>query len=364
MNWRLPFIAIITIVVLAPANAHGMVPYNQEPYTHPQRLVDVGNGRRMNIYCTGTGSPTVILDSGLGLKHTGTLPWGMVQSAVERFTRVCSYDRAGFGFSDPGPLPRTTGAIVSDLHALLQRAEINPPYVMVGHSLGGFDVRLFADRYSSEVSGMVLVDPAAEGEQQRFAAVLPKYLSADAPFYALALKCANEARRGLLQKRRASNRCIGPRGSDAIVVDDPSLNAQVNAAIDQKLEAPAPWAAFISEATNAGFISKANHADEAEVMEAQRSYETMPLIVLTGAETYSKSDEQTFGASDAQITAAENAWNEMHRKIAAYSKRGVNCVVPRVDHWIQIERPTAVVDAIRQVIELTDTTAQPSCRSL
>jgi len=113
-----------------------MAPFDQRPYESAQRLVDVGNGRRMNVYCTGTGSPTVILDAGLG---GFTLVWSLVQPPVATFAHVCSYDRAGSGFSDPGPLPRTTDAIVSDLHALLRGADIAPPYVMVGHSLAGFD---------------------------------------------------------------------------------------------------------------------------------------------------------------------------------------------------------------------------------
>ncbi|MDP9024588.1 MAG: alpha/beta hydrolase [Candidatus Eremiobacteraeota bacterium] len=104
-----------------------------EPYIHPQRLVDVG-GHKLNLYCTGHGSPSVILDAGGGQTM---LTWSKVQPAIAKFTRVCSFDRASMGFSGDGPLPRDANAIVTDLHTLLQRANIAPPYVLVGHSDGG-----------------------------------------------------------------------------------------------------------------------------------------------------------------------------------------------------------------------------------
>jgi len=122
----------------------------------PGRLVDVG-GFRLHLNCTGHGTPTVVLESALG----GTcLTWTLVQPDVERFAHVCSYDRAGFGWSDAGPLPRTAGRIADELRALLDRGGIAPPFVLVGHSFGGLVMRIFARRYRRDVSGLVLVDPA------------------------------------------------------------------------------------------------------------------------------------------------------------------------------------------------------------
>src|SRR5437763_9389381 len=127
-------------------------------YPPPGKLVDIG-GYRLHINCTGTGSPTVILDAGLG----GTsLDWSKVQPAVAHFTRVCSYDRAGYGWSDTGPGPRTSQQIVKELHLLLVHAQINGPYVLVGHSVGGLNMRLYAYRYPQEVAGMVLLDSTSE----------------------------------------------------------------------------------------------------------------------------------------------------------------------------------------------------------
>src|SRR5689334_20199559 len=118
------------------------------------RLVDIG-GRKLFLNCMGQGSPTVVLDSALGMS---SYTWWPVQTAVARVTRVCSYDRAGYALSDPGPLPRTSRQIAEELHALLSAADVRGPYVLAGHSLGGLDVRLFATRYPSEVAGVALID--------------------------------------------------------------------------------------------------------------------------------------------------------------------------------------------------------------
>ena len=127
-------------------------------YPAPGKLVDIG-GYQLHINCTGTGSPTVILDAGLG---GSSLDWSKVQPAVARFTRVCSYDRAGYGWSQSGPGPRTSQQIVTELHLLLAKAKINGPYVLVGHSAGGLNMRLYAYRYPADVVGMVLLDATSE----------------------------------------------------------------------------------------------------------------------------------------------------------------------------------------------------------
>jgi pimeloyl-ACP methyl ester carboxylesterase len=126
----------------------------------PGRLVDVG-GFKLHINCTGEGSPAVILDAALG---GSSLSWSLVQPEIASATRVCSYDRAGFGWSEAGPMPRTASRIASELRVLLDRAEVPPPFVLVGHSFGGLVMRIFAGRYRSDVAGLVLVDPAHPAE--------------------------------------------------------------------------------------------------------------------------------------------------------------------------------------------------------
>ncbi len=133
--------------------------------------VDVG-GYRLYLQCIGAGSPTVVLEAGLG---SPSEVWGLVQPGVARFTRVCAYDRAGVGGSDAGPRPRTSGTIVAALHTLLRRAGVGGPYVLVGHSIGGFHARLYAHRYPREVAGMVLVDASHPDQLARELAALPPY---------------------------------------------------------------------------------------------------------------------------------------------------------------------------------------------
>ncbi len=114
-------------------------------------------GHRLHLTCAGRGTPAVVFDAALG---ASSLSWTLVQPEVARITRACAYDRAGFGWSDAGPMPRTAGVIADELHTLLRRAAVVPPYVLVGHSFGALVVRVFAGRHRAETAALVLVDPA------------------------------------------------------------------------------------------------------------------------------------------------------------------------------------------------------------
>ena len=131
-------------------------------YPPPGRLVDVG-GYRLHLHCSETqdvqGSPTVVMDAGIGECSLG---WSLVQPEIAKFARVCTYDRAGLGWSDPSSAARTSRKIVEELHTLLAQAGIEPPYVLVGHSYGGLNVRLYTSQYPEEVAGLVLVDACHE----------------------------------------------------------------------------------------------------------------------------------------------------------------------------------------------------------
>lgn len=133
----------------------------------PGQLVDVG-GHRLHLRCAGSGTPTVLLESGLG--ETGAY-WGWISPAVARDTRVCVYDRAGRGWSDPVSVPQDGGAVAADLHTLLARANVPGPFVLVGHSSGAQYVRIFAGQYPEQVAGMVLLD----GQPAEAFQALPSY---------------------------------------------------------------------------------------------------------------------------------------------------------------------------------------------
>jgi len=123
-------------------------------YPPPGQLVDVG-GYRLHINCTGEGSPTVVIESGWG---DSSASWGWVQPEVAKTTRICTYDRAGMGWSEASPQPRTAREYAKELHTLLAKANEPGPYVLVGHSMGGFTVIVYAHDYPAEVSGLVLID--------------------------------------------------------------------------------------------------------------------------------------------------------------------------------------------------------------
>jgi pimeloyl-ACP methyl ester carboxylesterase len=132
----------------------------------PGQLVDVGT-HKLHIYCQGQGSPTVIVDTGLG---EISLEWKHVQEGLVGNSRVCLYDRAGYGWSETGPLPRTSSYIADELYTLLTRANIEGPYILVGHSFGGFNMQVFASRYPELTAGIVLVDSSHPGQYERFMA--------------------------------------------------------------------------------------------------------------------------------------------------------------------------------------------------
>jgi pimeloyl-ACP methyl ester carboxylesterase len=147
-------VAVIALAVMGAAYQAIATQMDRHDYPPPGQLVDVG-GYRMHIYCTGEGSPTVILDA----LFPGTVSnWAWVQPEIARTTRVCAYDQAGLGWSDSGPQPRDARQRARELHILLTRARIPGPYVLVGHSLGGLSVRMFADQYPNDVAGMALIE--------------------------------------------------------------------------------------------------------------------------------------------------------------------------------------------------------------
>jgi pimeloyl-ACP methyl ester carboxylesterase len=182
--WRglLGLLALIGILAVAGATYQAIAAANDQwAYTPPGQLIDVG-GYRLHLYCTGPanpGRPTVILEAGAGMASPG---WAWVQSTIGATTRVCAYDRAGYGWSDPGPTPRDARQVVHELHTLLDRAAITGPYVLVGHSIGGMYVRVYTAQYPDEVAGLVLVDsshpdqltrsPATKAEQESFQRML------------------------------------------------------------------------------------------------------------------------------------------------------------------------------------------------
>jgi pimeloyl-ACP methyl ester carboxylesterase len=292
-------------------------------YAHPQRLVDIG-GRRLNLYCLGRGTPTVILDGGLGDDVSG---WRTIHAALARTTRVCAYDRAGFGFSDPAPPPRTAAVLAADLGALLRAAGLPPPYVLVGGSLAGLHLRLFADGHLRSIAGMVLVDPSFEHQVARYIAATPAFEASAAQQVATFRSCITALGPGMPSPGSQTYRdCIGD--------PDPDLPPPAAAALAAR-EGPDYYRAVLSE------LEAFNGASADEVDASRRSWGALPLIVLTAG-----------GAPnpDPDTVTRQHLWLAMHERMASLSSRGVHRVIPGARHHIERSNPEAVIAAVNEII--------------
>jgi pimeloyl-ACP methyl ester carboxylesterase len=302
------------------------------PYYHPHRLVQIEAGRHLNLYCVGTGSPVVIFDYGIG----GPMAvWSKVQPAIGKLTTACAYDRAGYGFSDPGPLPRNTTARVSDLHALLNAAGLKGPYILVGHSLAGLDGDLYADKYLPELAGMVLVDPSVKGQAEAFWAVpgAKAVLDKMHPDFA---KCTAIAKSGKFP--------TNAKDVDDCVFMDPHDDALARRVKEQWSMSPALWETLRSEYESMFPDSLAADQGYAGIDSAQRNWGHLPLIILTAG--------RGFDSMPASLGKPIHAiWVSLHDALAARSSQGRNIPVPDSGHYIQLEHPSVVIDAITEVLK-------------
>lgn len=335
------------------ANARPLVlpplaPQIGQDYVHPHILVDIGNGRRMNLYCRGEGSITVVFDSGLS---DWSSIWALVQPAVTTRTRACTYDRAGMGYSDVSGRPGTPPNIVDDLHQLLVSAGIQPPFVLVGHSLGGFNMKLYAATYPSQVVGMVLVDPAEERGMARVGAIVRARFGDLAVDKSIAL-----AKAGRIEYQAVLAACATEAASHDLSPTSKSYKACTDpvrsplgvdiAAERQVLQVRSVYqAAQASETANSTNQQPANETLDAAYAKAFGAPETfgdMPLVVLSRSIV-------TPGRFYGELASFLN--QRLHEQTAALSTRGVHRIVPETNHNIQVEQPQAIIDAIEDVLE-------------
>jgi pimeloyl-ACP methyl ester carboxylesterase len=333
----LAVVALSCAAVAAPpaGAARSQAVIGDPAYEQASQLVPVEGTRRLNLYCIGHGTPTVVFDSGLG---DGTKAWGLVQPVIARRTRACSYDRAGLGFSDPAQRPGTSANAVDDLHRLLAAARIEPPYVLVGHSLGGMNMKLYAETYPAEVAGMVLVDPSHEDLGNRLWTLDPAYQAQYAPYIASLQPCLTATAGQLAAGSPLAETCVGSAG--------PRYSQAINAAEAARGRQPARRKAWISEQENIWFAS----ADQ--VRAAYRDLGEIPLIVLTKAPVGPVGNE-----TQALRDAKNRIWIDLHDAIARMSTRGTRWTVADTGHYIQLDQPAAVNQAISDVLRMSATGA-------
>lgn len=337
-RWVLAFsaMAFCAIPTLALEQSLGVSPVDTalEPYVSMVDSVKLPDGRHFHLVCMGKGSPTVILTAGLG-DWAGSA-WEQFQPEVAKITRVCSWDRPGFGLSDGVRGKASAATNASDLEVALSRRAIQGPYVMVGHSLGAYETLLYTDRNPSKVVGMVLIDPSYPDMAARAKRIWDRFQLPDPgpmPGLSQLRQCVEDVRRGILK--------AGGSDPDKCVTFPASYPDAVKAAMTAQYTAsPRYWetaAAFLADGTVEG--SKL-------VMNPERNYGNLPLLVLTSTvhpQNGTTSERAYQDASDA-------LWNQAHEELAALSRRGMNIRVPGADHYIHRSQPQAVLDAIKSVI--------------
>ena len=290
-------IGLVAAVFGAPVLASGMAP-------PPGVLVDVGP-HRLHLHCTGRGSPVVIFESGLG----GTsLDWARVQPEVSGFTRACSYDRAGYGWSEVGPEPRHAARIAEELDRLLVHGNVPPPYVLVGHSFGGLAIRLLAARKERQaVAGLVLVDATHEHQFQRMESA------------GVRVPMAPTGRRFVI-----SNHWLVP------------------SALPEGLKPLAQRFALARKAVRTHYKELGSLRHSARQAGSVRESPDAPVIVLA------RSPRRD---ADHGHDRLDGTWLDLQRNLARTMKNGTFQVVPGSGHYIHLDRPDRVVGAIRTIVD-------------
>jgi pimeloyl-ACP methyl ester carboxylesterase len=280
----------------------------------PGQRVNIGSDQQasfMHIYCTGQGTPAVILESGLGDSY---LSWSKVQPQIATMTRVCSYDRGGIGYSDPRPRPRSSEVFAEELHSLLDRARVPDPYILVGHSLGGFDVRIFTASHRNQVAGLLLVDSSHPDQETRLPAEL-KNMEGSWRSEALFLEFTMPF---------GIPRLLG-------LCDEPAIERAADCNFHSARETYAEMDAIPASAAQAA---------------ASGSLGDLPLIVLAH-----DPDKPSSELPPDLAKPTNEAWQKMQEELAHLSSRGTLIVAKNSGHYIQTDRPDVVVDAIRKLVD-------------
>ncbi|HEY2708673.1 MAG TPA: alpha/beta hydrolase [Caulobacteraceae bacterium] len=282
-----------------------------------EQTVRLPDGRQMALACAGSGRSTVVFEAGLG---SSMRSWALVMDGLQKQARVCAYDRAGYPGSDAGPVPRDADHVVADLHAMLRAAKLTGPFVLVGESVGGYYVRLYADLYPRDVAGMVLVDPAFPGEAKATAKASPSM-------------AADLARRGVAQQV-----CLGAlaKGQSWSETDPRYANC---GAPPRNGDAASRAKATMSEE------GSADHSGD-QVAHAQGSRPDVPVIVLTA----DRATDQVPGMTAAERLSVRQVLVTGHQAIARGYPRGRQRTVANTSEAIQNDQPGAVIAAVREVL--------------
>ncbi len=277
---------------------------DERAYPPPGQMIDMGS-YRLHLNCTGTGSPVVVIDAGLGDWST---MWSLVQPEVAKTTRVCTYDRAGSGWSEAGPLPRNAETFARELHTLLAKGNIPGPYVLVGHSMGGFTMRVFAHDFPADVAGLVLIESMSP--EQMTSAPTTNPTPTTTPSSGVSIP-ALIARVGIIRL------LAQPLGLEVPLAPD-ATKAHVAFSVT-----PRSVQAFLDESE--GMVYSGAQA------KAVTTLGDLPLIVLT-----------------ARLNTQQN-WQTQQADLLQLSSHSQQLFAEKSGHNIELEQPDAAVEAIAQM---------------
>jgi len=298
-------------------------------YTKPGERISIGNGR-LNFYCMGSGSPTVVFDAGFG---DWSPSWAAVQPQVARWARACAYDRAGYAFSDPADMPRTSVRIADELHAALHDASLSPPYLLVAHAFGSYNMRVFADRYMRDVAGIVLVD-ADDGDVEP-----AKWQARDHRDFQKII--------GELRRCRGALAEGPPRSCDEMFfrgLPEARFSSQLNATLLQFARSQVSlYDAMISEMEEMPW-------DESYLQRHVTSYGSRPIRVLTtwhfGQPPSAPANVRSWHLEFEHDSAlAQGSW----LRLSTNSRQIFDYKVRR--QYIQLDDPQVVLEAIREALD-------------
>ena len=297
-----------------------------QQYPAMGKMVDIG-GRRTQLDCRGTGSPTVVLEAGLG--NLGSLSWSAVQDSIAKTTRVCSYSRAGIMWSDPAPGDFDSQRMAQDLHNALINADEQTPWVMVGHSLGGPHIMIFNSLYESEIVGFVFVDASHPEQNDRFRKIKgnatddePK-IAKIPPFLAVMA-----ARIGIVRLLPLG---LAPDNAPSFVAQ--TANAYLPQTAASNLQAVRSFKTVLTNAKNL------------------RKLGDRPLVVLTARQKINPEELKKSGMSEEKDRAFQSVWEELHNDQATWSSRSRHEFVES-SHNIQFDRPEVVIKAVNEVVAI------------
>jgi pimeloyl-ACP methyl ester carboxylesterase len=324
------------MVSLTAATALGQTDRTFEP-PPPGRLVDVG-GWRMHIHCTGAsepGKPSVILEAGAG---GFSLDWMLVQEQVSTFARVCSYDRSGSAWSDLGPAPHTMRQIVYELHTLLERAEVAPPYILAGQSLGGRLIRLFAANYPGTVAGMVFVDAGHDDNLLFINGKVQREWETATGQAVPAVKTSGPLRLEDIpaETRRQLEKIAQQMSASATNPPYDKLPPAAQAVRRWALAQPKHYAA-----NNSSFAGDETAAMRADRLKSEHPLGDIPIVVVTRGVPIT---------SGPQAEQREKERREQQADLVRLSRNGKQVIATRSGHQIHIDEPNLVAGAIRDVL--------------